>query len=182
MKLSALCRSVCHGPCRNSTRGPGHYRHAINAQAACSFPGLADPHEGSAHHRPKTPGQHRRFNESAFCSTRRSPLFASLDVGAQMMMKAVPAKCCGMIRLALGIELARRSGRCGGSLRKGTPARAPLVLQSVPDRVAMPDVASPGASTTCHGSVATGRCHQPPRHSPRGPHGTAFPIWRRASR
>ena len=72
------------------------------------------------------------------------PLFASLDVGAQMM-KGRSGEVPGMTRSGLESNCARdwRPPRIRG---EGNPSRTPLVLRAfVPHRVAIPDVSREGA-------------------------------------
>jgi ornithine decarboxylase len=93
--------------------------------------------------------EHRRFNESFMQHASTSPfypLFASLDVGAQMM-KGRSGEVLWDDTIRLGIELRKkiRAVRREFEEKEQRPERRWFFEPFVPDRVAMPDVASPGA-------------------------------------
>ncbi|MBD9571168.1 Orn/Lys/Arg decarboxylase N-terminal domain-containing protein [Ensifer adhaerens] len=93
--------------------------------------------------------EHRRFNESFMQHASTSPfypLFASLDVGAQMM-KGRSGEVLWDDTIRLGIELRKkiRAVRREFEEKERRPERRWFFEPFVPDRVAMPDVASPAA-------------------------------------
>ncbi|MGY5779734.1 Orn/Lys/Arg family decarboxylase [Rhizobium sp. LEGMi135b] len=93
--------------------------------------------------------EHRRFNESFMQHASTSPfypLFASLDVGAQMM-KGRSGEVLWDDTIRLGIELRKkiRAVRREFEEKEHRPERRWFFEPFVPDRVAIPDVASPGA-------------------------------------
>jgi len=93
--------------------------------------------------------EHRRFNESFMQHASTSPfypLFASLDVGAQMM-KGRSGEVLWDDTIRLGIELRKkiRAVRREFEEKERRPERRWFFEPFVPDRAAMPDVASPGA-------------------------------------
>lgn len=92
--------------------------------------------------------EHRRFNESFMQHASTSPfypLFASLDVGAQMM-KGRSGEVLWDDTIRLGIELRKkvRAMRREFEEKEKDPARRWFFEPFVPDRVALPDAASPG--------------------------------------
>ncbi|MEI2302259.1 Orn/Lys/Arg decarboxylase N-terminal domain-containing protein [Ensifer sp. MJa1] len=92
--------------------------------------------------------EHRRFNESFMQHASTSPfypLFASLDVGAQMM-KGRSGEVLWDDTIRLGIELRKkiRAVRREFEEKERRPERRWFFEPFVPDRVAIPDVASPG--------------------------------------
>ncbi len=92
--------------------------------------------------------EHRRFNESFMQHASTSPfypLFASLDVGAQMM-KGRSGEVLWDDTIRLGIELRKkiRAMRREFEEKEKDPARRWFFEPFVPDRVAIPDAASPG--------------------------------------
>lgn len=94
--------------------------------------------------------EHRRFNESFMQHASTSPfypLFASLDVGAQMM-KGRSGEVLWDDTIRLGIELRKkiRAMRREFEEKEKDPARRWFFEPFVPDRVSIPDAASPGAS------------------------------------
>ena len=94
--------------------------------------------------------EHRRFNEGFMLHASTSPfypLFASLDVGAQMM-KGRSGEVLWDDTIRLGIELRKklRAVRREFEEKERDPARRWFFDPFVPDRVAIPDVASEGAS------------------------------------
>jgi ornithine decarboxylase/arginine decarboxylase len=94
--------------------------------------------------------EHRRFNESFMQHASTSPfypLFASLDVGAQMM-KGRSGEVLWDDTIRLGIELRKkiRAMRREFDEKEKDPARRWFFEPFVPDRVSIPDAASPGAS------------------------------------
>ena len=93
--------------------------------------------------------EHRRFNESFMQYASTSPfypLFASLDVGAQMM-KGRSGEVLWDDTIRLGIELRKkiRALRREFEERETQPERRWFFEPFVPDRVEIPDVAQPGA-------------------------------------
>jgi ornithine decarboxylase len=93
--------------------------------------------------------EHRRFNESFMQHASTSPfypLFASLDVGAQMM-KGRSGEVLWDDTIRLGIELRKkiRAVRREFEEKERRPERRWFFEPFVPDRVAIPDAASPGA-------------------------------------
>ncbi|WP_316166987.1 MULTISPECIES: Orn/Lys/Arg decarboxylase N-terminal domain-containing protein [unclassified Bradyrhizobium] len=94
--------------------------------------------------------EHRRFNESFMQHASTSPfypLFASLDVGAQMM-KGRSGEVLWDDTIRLGIELRKkiRAMRREFEEKEKDPARRWFFEPFVPDRVSIPDAANPGAS------------------------------------
>ncbi|XUM21850.1 Orn/Lys/Arg decarboxylase N-terminal domain-containing protein [Bradyrhizobium oligotrophicum S58] len=94
--------------------------------------------------------EHRRFNESFMQHASTSPfypLFASLDVGAQMM-KGRSGEVLWDDTIRLGIELRKkiRAMRREFDEKEKDPARRWFFEPFVPDRVSIPDAANPGAS------------------------------------
>ncbi|MFG1427215.1 Orn/Lys/Arg family decarboxylase [Roseixanthobacter glucoisosaccharinicivorans] len=93
--------------------------------------------------------EHRRFNESFMQHASTSPfypLFASLDVGAQMM-KGRSGEVLWDDTIRLGIELRKkiRAVRREFEEKEQRVERRWFFEPFVPDRVAIPDVSSPGA-------------------------------------
>jgi len=94
--------------------------------------------------------EHRRFNESflQFASTSPFyPLFASLDVGAQMM-KGRSGEVLWDDTIRLGIELRKklRAVQSEFARKETDPARRWFFDPFVPDRVRLPDTAQPGGA------------------------------------
>jgi ornithine decarboxylase/arginine decarboxylase len=94
--------------------------------------------------------EHRRFNEGFMQHASTSPfypLFASLDVGAQMM-KGRSGEVLWDDTIRLGIELRKklRAVKREFEEKERDPARRWFFDPFVPDRVAIPDVANQGAS------------------------------------
>ncbi|MCW1992436.1 ornithine decarboxylase [Bradyrhizobium diazoefficiens] len=94
--------------------------------------------------------EHRRFNESFMQHASTSPfypLFASLDVGAQMM-KGLSGEVLWDDTIRLGIELRKkiRAMRREFEEKEQNPDRRWFFEPFVPDRVAIPDVSRPGAA------------------------------------
>ena len=92
--------------------------------------------------------EHRRFNEGFMQHASTSPfypLFASLDVGAQMM-KGRSGEVLWDDTIRLGIELRKklRAVRREFEEKERDPARRWFFDPFVPDRVAIPDVADDG--------------------------------------
>src|ERR1700690_3122570 len=90
--------------------------------------------------------EHRRFNESFMQHASTSPfypLFASLDVGAQMM-KGRSGEVLWDDTIRLGIELSKkiRAVRREFEEKETRPERRWFLEPGVPDRVAIPDVSS----------------------------------------
>ncbi len=93
--------------------------------------------------------EHRRFNESFMQHASTSPfypLFASLDVGAQMM-KGRSGEVLWDDTIRLGIELRKkiRATRREFEEKEARPERRWFFEPFVPDRVQIPDMARPGA-------------------------------------
>ncbi len=93
--------------------------------------------------------EHRRFNESFMQHASTSPfypLFASLDVGAQMM-KGRSGEVLWDDTIRLGIELRKkiRASRREFEEKESRPERRWFFEPFVPERVAIPDAARPGA-------------------------------------
>jgi ornithine decarboxylase len=94
--------------------------------------------------------EHRRFNEGFMQHASTSPfypLFASLDVGAQMM-KGKSGEVLWDDTVRLGIELRKklRAVRREFEEKERDPARRWFFDPFVPDRIEIPDVAQAGAS------------------------------------
>ena len=94
--------------------------------------------------------EHRRFNESFMQHASTSPfypLFASLDVGAQMM-KGRSGEVLWDDTIRLGIELRKkmRAVRREFEEKESRAERRWFFEPFVPDRVSIPDVASPGGT------------------------------------
>ncbi len=94
--------------------------------------------------------EHKRFNEGFMLHASTSPfypLFASLDVGAQMM-KGKSGEVLWDDTVRLGIELRKklRAIRREFDEKERDPARRWFFDPFVPDRVAIPDVAREGAA------------------------------------
>ena len=94
--------------------------------------------------------EHRRFNEGFMQHASTSPfypLFASLDVGAQMM-KGRSGEVLWDDTIRLGIELRKklRAVKREFEEKERDPARRWFFDPFVPDRVAIPDVANEGAA------------------------------------
>src|SRR5262249_6902377 len=93
--------------------------------------------------------EHRRFNESFMQHASTSPfypLFASLDVGAQMM-KGRSGEVLWDDTIRLGIELRKkiRATRREFEEKEKNPERRWFFEPFVPERVQIPDAARPGA-------------------------------------
>ncbi|MGY3239477.1 MULTISPECIES: Orn/Lys/Arg family decarboxylase [unclassified Bradyrhizobium] len=94
--------------------------------------------------------EHRRFNESFMQHASTSPfypLFASLDVGAQMM-KGRSGEVLWDDTIRLGIELRKkiRAMRREFEEKEQNADRRWFFEPFVPDRIAIPDVSRPGAA------------------------------------
>ncbi len=92
--------------------------------------------------------EHRRFNESFLQHASTSPfypLFASLDVGAQMM-KGRSGEVLWDDTIRLGIELRKklRAVKREFEMKEADPARQWFFDPFVPDRMALPDAAHVG--------------------------------------
>ena len=113
--------------------------------------------------------EHRRFNEGFMQHASTSPfypLFASLDVGAQMM-KGRSGEVLWDDTIRLGIELRKklRAVRREFEEKESDPARRWFFDPFVPDRVAIPDVASEGgAHVVPWESVSTDLLARDPRY------------------
>lgn len=124
-----------------SPRRAGAHRHPVDAQTACELlAGLANPCEGQPSQGRDRYVGHRRFNESFLLYASTSPfypLFASLDVGAQMM-KGRSGEVAGTTPSGLASNCARRSARSGVSSRKREESRAQMVLRPLCPRSGQP--------------------------------------------
>jgi ornithine decarboxylase len=94
--------------------------------------------------------EHRRFNEGFMLHASTSPfypLFASLDVGAQMM-KGKSGEVLWDDTIRLGIELRKklRAVRKEFEEKEKDPARRWFFEPFVPDRVSIPDAARQGGT------------------------------------
>ena len=103
--------------------------------------------------------EHRRFNESFLQHASTSPfypLFASLDVGAQMM-KGRSGEVLWDDTIRLGIELRRklRAVRQEFERKETDPAQRWFFDPFVPDRVRLPDASDGGVHDVAWESVAT---------------------------
>ncbi len=113
--------------------------------------------------------EHRRFNEGFMQQASTSPfypLFASLDVGAQMM-KGRSGEVLWDDTIRLGIELRKklRAVRREFEEKERDPTRRWFFDPFVPDRVAIPDAASPGgAHDVPWESLATDLLARDPRY------------------
>ncbi|MGD0564674.1 MAG: Orn/Lys/Arg decarboxylase N-terminal domain-containing protein [Roseiarcus sp.] len=112
--------------------------------------------------------EHRRFNEGFMQHASTSPfypIFASLDVGAQMM-KGRSGEVLWDDTIRLGIELRKklRAVRREFEEKEKDSARRWFFDPFVPDRVSIPDVASEGgAHTVPWESVSTDQLARDPR-------------------
>jgi ornithine decarboxylase/arginine decarboxylase len=112
--------------------------------------------------------EHRRFNEGFMQHASTSPfypLFASLDVGAQMM-KGRSGEVLWDDTIRLGIEVRKklRAVRREFEEKEKDPARRWFFDPFVPDRVSIPDVASEGgAHIVPWESVSTDQLARDPR-------------------
>src|SRR5271169_5800002 len=113
--------------------------------------------------------EHRRFNEGFMQYSSTSPfypIFASLDVGAQMM-KDRSGEVLWDDTIRLGIELRKklRAVRREFEEKEKDPARRWFFDPFVPDRIALPDVASPGrAHNVAWESISTDQLSRDPRY------------------
>jgi ornithine decarboxylase/arginine decarboxylase len=113
--------------------------------------------------------EHRRFNEGFMQHASTSPfypLFASLDVGAQMM-KGKSGEVLWDDTIRLGIELRKklRAIRREFDEKERDPARRWFFDPFVPDRVEIPDVASPGrVHNVAWESISTDLLARDPRY------------------
>ncbi len=133
--------------------------------------------------------EHRRFNESFMQHASTSPfypLFASLDVGAQMM-KGRSGEVLWDDTIRLGIELRKkmRAMRREFEEKERAPERRWFFEPFVPDRVQIPDVAREGACPRRRLGERSARTNWPPIRligsSRLTPPGMASPAWSRAS-
>jgi ornithine decarboxylase/arginine decarboxylase len=112
--------------------------------------------------------EHRRFNEGFMQHASTSPfypIFASLDVGAQMM-KGRSGEVLWDDTIRLGIEVRKklRAVRREFEEKEKDPARRWFFDPFVPDRVSIPDVASgSGAHVVPWESVSTDQLARDPR-------------------
>jgi ornithine decarboxylase/arginine decarboxylase len=112
--------------------------------------------------------EHRRFNEGFMQHASTSPfypIFASLDVGAQMM-KGRSGEVLWDDTIRLGIEVRKklRAVRREFEEKEKDPARRWFFDPFVPDRVSIPDVAKEGgAHTVPWESVSTDQLARDPR-------------------
>ena len=113
--------------------------------------------------------EHRRFNEGFMQHASTSPfypLFASLDVGAQMM-KGKSGEVLWDDTIRLGIELRKklRAIKREFEEKERDPARRWFFDPFVPDRVEIPDVALPGrAHNVAWESISTDQLSRDPRY------------------
>ena len=130
------------------------HRDPIDAQAARElFAGLADPCAGPPYHGPAAAGRAPALQRSFMLHASTSPfypLFASLDVGAQMM-KGRSGEVLWDDTVRLGIELRKkmRAVRREFEEKEKDPARRWFFDPFVPDRVSIPDVAREGGAARC---------------------------------
>ncbi len=93
--------------------------------------------------------EHKRFNEGFMLHASTSPfypLFASLDVGAQMMKgRSGEVLWDDTVRLGINLRKKLRAVRREFDEKEKDPARRWFFDPFVPDRVSIPDVAQPGA-------------------------------------
>ena len=113
------------------------------------------------------------------------PLFASLDVGAQMM-KGRSGEVLWDDTIRLGIELRKkiRAMRREFEEKEARPERRWFFDPFVPDASRFPTRRAPAPRTTCRGRTCRPTSSPPTRatgSSRRAPPGTASPISRRAS-
>ena len=133
--------------------------------------------------------EHRRFNESFMQHASTSPfypLFASLDVGAQMM-KGRSGEVLWDDTIRLGIELRKkiRAVRREFEEKETRPERRWFFEPFVPDRVTIPDVSREGAVHDVAWEIGRHRRARLQSRAtgssrPATP-GTALPAWSRAS-
>ena len=164
----------------------GHHRHAIDPQAARELlAGVADPREGQPHPRPDAGASSTAASTRASCSTPRPrpfyPLFASLDVGAQMM-KGRSGEVLWDDTIRLGIELRKkmRAIRREFEETERDPARRWFFDPFVPDTVH----ADPEGARHVHGrtSPTDALATDPALWELRaGAAWHGFPTWRPAS-
>ena len=113
--------------------------------------------------------EHRRFNEGFMQHASTSPfypLFASLDVGAQMM-KGKSGEVLWDDTIRLGIELRKKLRAILREFeeKERDPARRWFFDPFVPDRVEIPDVAAPGrAHNVAWESISTDQLSRDPRY------------------
>ncbi len=113
--------------------------------------------------------EHRRFNEGFMQHASTSPfypLFASLDVGAQMM-KGKSGEVLWDDTIRLGIELRKklRAIKREFEEKERDPARRWFFDPFVPDRVEIPDVAQPGrVHNVPWESISTDQLSRDPRY------------------
>ena len=131
--------------------------------------------------------EHRRFNEFFMLHASTSPfypLFASLDVGAQMM-KGRSGEVLWDDTIRLGIELRKklRAIRREFEDKEQDPARRWFFEAFVPDSVTVQD-GNGGTSETAWEDVSTDELASNPRYWELAPAraGTVSPMWRRAMR
>ncbi len=135
---------------RTSVRTRRHHRHPVHPQAAGELlAGLADPHEGPAHHRQKRRVEHRRFNESFMQHASPSPFYSAVrlagrgraDYEGPLGRSAVGRHHSPRHRLRKKIRATRREFE----EKESRPERRWFFEPFVPERVAIPDAARPGA-------------------------------------
>jgi len=112
--------------------------------------------------------EHRRFNESFMQHASTSPfypLFASLDVGAQMM-KGRSGEVLWDDTIRLGIELRKklRAVRREFEEKERDPARRWFFDPFVPDRIEIPDIASSRVHNVPWESLSTDLLARDPRY------------------
>ena len=147
---SALCRTLRHGAVAAlGPDSPGIIATQSTHKQLASFSQASQIHIKDRHIRgQKRRVEHRRFNESFMQHASTSPfypLFASLDVGAQMM-KGRSGEVLWDDTIRLGIELRKkiRAVRREFEEKERDPERRWFFEPFVPDRVSIPDVAREG--------------------------------------
>jgi len=147
---SAVCRPFRHGLSGLDPDAPGIIATQSTHKQLASFSQASQIHIKDRHIRgQKRRIEHRRFNESFVQHASTSPfypLFASLDVGAQMM-KGRSGEVLWDDTIRLGIELRKkiRAVRREFEEKETRPERRWFFEPFVPDRVAIPDVARENA-------------------------------------
>ena len=125
--------------------------------------------------------EHRRFNESFMAHASTSPfypLFASLDVGAQMM-KGRSGEVLWDDTIRLGIELRKKIRMVAREFEeKGDPKNRWFFEPFVPDRVKIPDAAREGGvHDVAWEAVATDDLATNPAHWQLAPGAGSSPTW-----
>ena len=103
-------RAFRDGHARLDDNAPGILATQSTHKQLASFSQASQIHVKDAHLGPAPPGEHRRFNETFMQHASTSPfypLFASLDVGAQMM-KGRSGEVLWDDTIRLGIEMRKK--------------------------------------------------------------------------